>query len=566
LAVRLLRLSPWDRRAVLVVFLSALVLGTPGAFFGLPWGKSIEGASRILAGEIPYREFWTIYAPGHFYAIAGIFWLFGKEVLAQALATVVVRAASTAAFCVLLVRVGASRPVTVVLCGVFIGMFWTTAPELSSYDLALPLLLIAIERVVVYYRTGEGWQLGAAGLWMGLAAFFKHDVAAYVAAGAAASLFLSWILAGTRRPAAWLTATRAATRLVGVTIPVVAVMGAWIARLAGKDAWEDLVVFPATIFRDVRGEPYPPFLPPLQPALAWLHDRSSLGAGFRAFEELSQWIICYVPQYLFLATLAVLIWRRRQMEARTLAIVTICLASMPWFWVAAHVQRNTHPYSMAIFSFVVGSLAWQGAGHLGRRLSPARATLVAVLSVYAAALWVQPSISLFVLLREWRGSRPLDLEGVRGIHLRPREFEVYEPLGRLIRERTQSDERIYHGVLRHESIVVNNPIMYAVAGRRSCCRYSELHPGVTDRASVQEEIIEDIEKHDVRAVIIWKFGWSDEVLDKIRDTNRAAVEDGGSTKLNEYIASRFESIAEFGQYDLMWRKNRHIEAESLASP
>ena len=73
-----------DRRwAILVVAASTLCLA-PGILWGLPTGKAIEGALRIVDGQVPYRDFWSMYAPGQFYLIAGLFSIFGREVLVQA--------------------------------------------------------------------------------------------------------------------------------------------------------------------------------------------------------------------------------------------------------------------------------------------------------------------------------------------------------------------------------------------------------------------------------------------------------------------------------------------------
>ena len=75
------------------------------------------------------------------------------------------------------------------------------------------------------------------------------------------------------------------------------------------------------------------------------------------------------------------------------------------------------------------------------------------------------------------------------------------------------------------------------------------------RLGTQQEIIRDIEHHNVRAAIIWKFGWPDTVLDQYRSGFKAATDDGGATLLNEYIAERFEPIAQYDEYVLMWRKD-----------
>ena len=77
---------------------------------------------------------------------------------------------------------------------------------------------------------------------------------------------------------------------------------------------------------------------------------------------------------------------------------------------------------------------------------------------------------------------------------------------------------------------------------------------MTDRFDVQREIIAAIETHGVRCVVLWDFGWNDDVLDKIKARNAAGVAGAGATLLDEFIAANFEVLAEYGEYSLMWRK------------
>ena len=44
-------------------------------------GIILAGADRILQGHIPYRDYWSMYAPGQFYTLAFLFRLFGSSVL-----------------------------------------------------------------------------------------------------------------------------------------------------------------------------------------------------------------------------------------------------------------------------------------------------------------------------------------------------------------------------------------------------------------------------------------------------------------------------------------------------
>src|SRR5215469_17142678 len=42
-------------------------------------GIVLRGAERILAGQIPYRDFFTFYTPGTLYLVAGLFRVFGDS-------------------------------------------------------------------------------------------------------------------------------------------------------------------------------------------------------------------------------------------------------------------------------------------------------------------------------------------------------------------------------------------------------------------------------------------------------------------------------------------------------
>src|SRR6266700_2472172 len=42
-------------------------------------GIVLRGAERILAGEVPYRDFFSFYTPGSFYLVAFLFRVFGDS-------------------------------------------------------------------------------------------------------------------------------------------------------------------------------------------------------------------------------------------------------------------------------------------------------------------------------------------------------------------------------------------------------------------------------------------------------------------------------------------------------
>ena len=46
-------------------------------------GLVLVGADRVLRGEMPYRDFWTLYGPGSYYLLAGLYRLFGEFALVE---------------------------------------------------------------------------------------------------------------------------------------------------------------------------------------------------------------------------------------------------------------------------------------------------------------------------------------------------------------------------------------------------------------------------------------------------------------------------------------------------
>jgi hypothetical protein len=544
-----------DRRVHFLFFAVSFLVLAVGAFWGLPSGKSVAGALVILDGGVPYRDFWTMYAPGQFYAVAALYGLFGRELLVQAVAVCLVRAATALALVGLLRRLGAARGTAYALATVFVFMSWKTAPELTDYPLALPFLLLALDRAAGYFRNGGIADLRWAGLWLGLAACFKHDVSAYIAIGITTSIVLANSRFGGLHSPGRESASRAVATLLGVAVAVVAPLVIWTAWTAAAAAWNDLFVFPATVFSKVRGDAFPPLVPDVKPLFAWLADVTHVGRALRAADPLSTWVILYAPVVIFLSGVSVLVRRRWQPDAISRAQLALFLAPMPFFWFAAHVQQNTHPYTLAILGAAAGVVIWRAAvGGIAWR-ARVHVPLMAALSIYALGLVTEAAIHAARVYYEWPGSQVMQLAGFRGVRLPARLFNSFDPTGRFIRAAVPAGEPIYTGLLRHDSIVVNNALLYAIAGRPACCGYTELHPGVGDRAPVHREIIRRLEQSNVRAMVLWQFGWPAEIMEARKRHTVAGVPDAGSTILDRYIADHFEPLAQYGEYHILWRRD-----------
>src|SRR5437879_10994456 len=54
-------------------------------------GFAVYGATRVLNGEIPYRDFLIEYPPGIFYLLASVFKIFGTSLLVERMCDAVTR-------------------------------------------------------------------------------------------------------------------------------------------------------------------------------------------------------------------------------------------------------------------------------------------------------------------------------------------------------------------------------------------------------------------------------------------------------------------------------------------
>jgi hypothetical protein len=539
-----------DRRLAILLVTGGLLVQLPGLLWGIPGGKAINNALRILDGDVPYRDFWTMYAPGHFYLVAGIFKVFGTHVWTQGVAAQLLIAIDGALLFLLTRRLGLPVRPAVLIGAAFVLMQWGHH-EVTSYETSLVFLIFAIDRVVGYAqaRLGPG-ALIVAGLLCGAGAWFKHDVSFHIAFGLIAGLSLAWLMTPGRRPAGGVSPAGVLLRIGGgaaiAALPVIALL-AW---KAGPDAWRDLVTFPAGDFRVVRGEPYPPLLPDWAWLELWLRDPGNLVRAAETSVRFSRWIQANVPQILFAGSLVALVRMRRSLPPATLIVGAVCLAAMPLFWAAAHVQQNTHLISLWIFSVMLGSLFLTSAApHTWTR-----GALMLLIVLQTGSFLINPVRQLAEIAYFWPDHATLDFPSVAGIRVPRDRYEVNHPIVSFIRAHVPESEPIYAGLIRHDSIVINNQVFYYLSGRRVASRYNEIHPGFVDLEPVQREIIADLNRLNVRCAVLWEFGWSKAFMDDILAARRQAIPAIGATVLDEFFRREFQEVARYGEYVLVWRK------------
>jgi hypothetical protein len=533
-----------------------MLVQLPGLFWDIPDGKAINNALRILDGDVPYRDFWTMYAPGHFYLGALLFWVLGTHLWVQALAAQVIVALDAVVLFGVLRRLALDRRLAMAAAFCLVAVLWETAPELGSYPTALLFLLLSFDRVTAYVAGRNPTDLVLAGGLCGIAAWFKHDVAFHVTVAMVAGLTAAWILTPLEQRQSWVRPLRVLLAVAGGAMIAALPVAAFLVWQAWPEVWHDLIVFPATDFRVVRGEGYPALLPGRDWFIHWLRDPANIGELERLADRLSAWAKGNLAQIVFVAGFATVIAKRHALDDGVKAIALVCLAAMPLFWASAHVQQNTHFHSMWLLGVVLGTLAWTRTVARSR----ARRFVAAMFALFTAALLVRPAGAIAQMVYFWPDHAQLDVPAASGVRLPRWKYEIYQPILSFIRQHVPPGEPIYVGLVRNDAVVISNQSFYYLAGRPVASPYNELHPGITDRAETQREIIQDVNRLGVRCAVLWDFGWSRSLMDGILAGRRRVLPEIGSTVLDEFFRTEFREVARYGEYVVMWRKDAPLDS------
>ena len=146
-------------------------------------GYNLYGAERVLKGDIPYRDFHTLYPPGIVLINAALFKYFGIT-LYTALFGVYIFKALTAGVIYLCIRLYTS--IKWALFGVFVSMIWLRPDGPFK---AVPMhygalfLGLALLFALIYVKREKWTYLALAGVSLGLVGLFKHNIGGYAACG-----------------------------------------------------------------------------------------------------------------------------------------------------------------------------------------------------------------------------------------------------------------------------------------------------------------------------------------------------------------------------------------------
>jgi hypothetical protein len=468
----------------------------------------LQAAARIAQGEVPYRDFWWFYPPGQPYLLAFLWQLFGPSLLAWRVVRVLCDAAVATLAYALARRGGARRPLAIgTWLAAVLAMAYPSGPHPFPPTLAMCMgaLLLMEKRPVL------------AGGLVGLAAVWRIEFAAYLGLGV--------LLAHAIRPVPRREQAEAAALFAGTGLAVALVLYAPVVISAGiGDSFDLLIRYPVQDFSRYQSLPFP--------------------VGYDGVVSAESLLLFYLPLVLMIglvgavASLALRFTRERwwQVAAGVFAI------GMAHYLVTRPDAFHTAP--LAVMLAVLASWA------IAEREEPGRGGILKSLAAVGAALAVAYTLAEG-LDRRWLELRTdrveLRLPAADGVRVAKGERRPLERTVSYVRAHTRPGEPIYVATKRADLVTAGAPILYVLADRPNATRYDIAAPGVVTTEAAQDEIVSDLQAHNVRTVIRWTSP-----VTARHEPNRAG-ESSGITTLDAYLAGAFREVARYGDYVILER-------------
>jgi hypothetical protein len=487
-------------------------------------GLMLAAASRIAEGQVPYSDFWWFYPPGQPYLLAGMWELFGPSLLVWRLVRVLCDATVALLAYLLAVRGGASPGLALAS--------WLAAALAMAYPSGphpFPLtLVLALAGLLVFERRPL-----VAGVLVGVAAAWRIEFATYLGLG----ILLAYALRGNgfvREAGSFMGAAAAAAVLLYAPVVAAADLG---------DSWDLLVRYPIEDFGEYQSLPFPlDYDGPL--------NTSSLG-GFLS-DSAENLLLFYLPLALVLGLAGSLLalglrFRRERWPQVASAVFAIGMAH---YLVTRPDVFHTAPLAVMVAVLAAWAIVeWREPGPAAGERSPLGIAALAGAALSAGAL---AYAIVEGLDRRWLELRTdyaeLRLPAADGVRVREAGRAPLERAVRQVRARVPEGRPIYVATRRSDFVTSGYPLFYVLAGRSNPTEYDIQAPGVVTTASVQREIVRDLERTRTPLVVRWTAP-----ISAAREPNRGG-ESTGVTILDDHLRRAYREEARYGDFVILERR------------
>jgi hypothetical protein len=502
------------------LLISALIL--INANFSPPIGIYDEGfaltnALRLLNGDVPHRDYWSVYPPGSSAVLAFAFKLWKSDLTVARLVhtvftlailasvyTIIARFKSTLLTCVslTLVTIWFSRVISISPNYALITALATSTISISMFHQSIVKNNAFITICSIFVSS--------------ILVMIRHDFALYQLFAIFLCLIIEVVFCKNRVDSN--NTSIYFTKLICLVTSVAALSSILICTLAfsvGIDNFLDqMITFPASVQREYRRLPVPDFF-----------------ALFSVAK--SKWLMAWFP------------------------VIAVPTGLVTW-WMSNGPGKPQDRFIVHSTAFM--SLFMLLQSHNRFDISHALPTM------FYCAVFLVSLVGVFVDMRRCLIYIPVILlmamtitsilsVGYVGV-LRPMVSCVW-PLSHgcmkpiadqlaavtYVESRTRKNQYVFVGNTRHDICFVNDASIYFLLNRPCPTKWNDLHPGVITEANVQLKIISDLVRKDVQYVILRETSFWPE-------PNRSSIS-SGVVKLDTFIAKNYHKVYTKGKYAVL---------------
>ncbi len=497
-------------------------------------GLNINSALRIISGEIPYRDFFSMYAPGNLYYLALVQLPFNSSAYASRSAAVLQLGLACFVSYYLSRRITGSRLIAAVpsLMLAFAG----------SEGTRVLFALLALYVSTLYFEKKDLRLLAAAGFLAGLAIVFSQEVGAYAIGAMLIAIAAQAVLSRDARKAV------REFLFIGIPaiLPILLVAALFLLSSALPGLIYDLFTFPVVQFQSKMSLPYPNPLA-LIPGADSLSAAAGLVPGLlsgspaakealRPFYNFAVSFAFYYPLLVFAVLLAAILrsaFLKRKWTPREASIALfVAFGILSLKSVATRADFSHLAATIPAFAIPGAAAIELSAGWAGKQRGAARAASAILLALLLAfpAFFIAHSIAYkgYSLISS-RGALEISGETVR----------VPEPLAR----DTNGLTAYLRSSMGPQDELVALPfdsMLYVMLGKKNPTRYDYVLRDVTGEQ--QREIIGGLQTRQVRFV----------AYDSVEIDGFTMQE--YAPELYRYISANYRNESQFGTYTVFERQ------------
>ena len=444
-------------------------------------------AKRLLAGQVPYRDFFEITTPGWMLLMAALFRVFGTDLGTARAAAAVIHGAAAAAIVLLCRQLGVRRALSWPAAAAYLVVCVPAWPIASQHWLTTLLMLVV---VLVCARRARGWSF-LAGLFLGLIVAVQQQRGVILTLGTAAWLVFERLLPGGRRGTLRADVAALAAGVVAIVGPMLVAL---VATAGFGNVWRALVVHPLLNYGGTTH-------------CAWGHVNvmTALQGTFTFPRVLACLPVVLVP------VLVRLVRRRRRGDGLLLVATAAAVASIAYFPDFIHIA-----FIAPLFFVAAGVGLEMAAGALPRSRAAKGLAFAA-----GVVLLVGAGVRLGDVLVRSRRLYPITHETAFGRIAFASEADVrfYETLDRRLEDVRPRELFCYPGV----------SYLYLVADADNPTRFGFFHAGYASPDQVQE-VLDTVEAKRLPYVAVIRAfaGIDDTVMAYLRRAYDPLAPDDGA--------------------------------------